>query len=118
MTSPLPTPSNDERRNHERRILRVQAELILTGRPPLAVRTMDISEGGLSVLCPINLPARTECTVKVSLPVPPTGRKPVELRAVVRYSILSSSGGGFQLGMSVPVTDPVTAAAIKACIKN
>ena len=34
------------------------------------------------------------------------------------YSILSSSGGGFQLGMSVPVTDPVTAAAIKAYIKN
>ena len=44
MTSALPIPSNDERRNHERRILRVQAELILTGRPPMAVRTMDISE--------------------------------------------------------------------------
>jgi hypothetical protein len=37
---------------------------------------------------------------------------------VVRYSILSSSGGGFQLGMSVPVTDQATSAAIKVYIKN
>ncbi len=118
MTNPLPIPSNDERRNHERRILRVQAELLITGRAPMAVRTMDISEGGISVLCPVNLPARTECTVRVSLPVPPTGRKPVELRAVVRYSILSSSGGGFQLGMSVPMTDESTRAAITLYIKN
>jgi len=118
MNSPIPLPSNDERRNHERRILKVQAELLITGRPPLAVRTMDISEGGISVLCPTNLPARTECTVRMSLPVPPTGRKLIELRAVVRYSILSSSGGGFQLGMSVPVTDQATSAAIKVYIKN
>ena len=56
--------------------------------------------------------------MRVSLPIPPTGRKPVELRAVVRYSILSSSGGGFQLGMSVPMTDESTRAAITLYIKN
>jgi hypothetical protein len=114
----LPIPSNDERRTQERRILRVQAELLIAGRPPMSVRTMDISEGGLSVLCAVNLPARTECTVRMSLPVPPTNRKAVELRAVVRYSVLSSSGGGFQLGMSVPVTDESTCAAIKLYIKK
>ena len=118
MNSPLSIPSHDERRSQERRILRVQAELIIAGRPSMSVRTMDISEGGISVLCAVNLPARTECTVRVSLPIPPTGRKPVELRAVVRYSILSSTGGGFQLGMSVPTTDEATKAAIKQYIKN
>ncbi len=118
MPAAFPLPLNDDRRHQERRILRVQAELHRPGHAPLAVRTIDISEGGISVLCPLNLPARTECTIRTSLPIPPTGRKPVELSAVVRYSILSSCGGGFQLGMIVPFADEATQAAIQLYMKN
>ncbi len=118
MNSPSPLPGKDERRTQERRILRVQAELLVPGRPAMQVRTVDISEGGVSVLCTVNLPARTDCTVRLPLPVPPTGRKQVELRAVVLYSILSSSGGGFQLGMSLASLDEATRAAIKQYVKN
>ncbi|MDH4416486.1 MAG: PilZ domain-containing protein [Acidovorax sp.] len=118
MNSPSPLPGKDERRTQERRILRVQAELLVPGRPAMPVRTVDISEGGVSVLCTVNLSTRTECTVRLPLPVPPTGRKQLELRAVVLYSILSSSGGGFQLGMNVLSMDEATRNAIKQFVKN
>ena len=118
MSTPPPKPSGAERRVQPRRVLRVQAELHIAGRPPMSVRTMDISEGGLSVLCLVSLPAHTECVVHLPLPVPPSGRKPLKLRAIVLYSILSSGGGGFQLGMSTPNLDDATRAAILLYIKN
>jgi hypothetical protein len=50
----------------------------------MAVRTMDVSEGGISVLCAVNVPVRTECTIHVQLPIPPNGRRLLQLRAVVQ----------------------------------
>lgn len=74
---------------------------------------MDVSEGGISVLCTVNLPVRTECTVHVPLPLPPNGRKLLQMRAVVQYGILSSSGGGFQLGMTTVQMEEAAREAIR-----
>jgi len=79
---------------------------------------MDVSEGGISVLCTVNLPVRTECTVHVPLPLPPNGRKLLQMRAVVQYGILSSSGGGFQLGMTTVQMEEAAREAIRLYIKN
>jgi len=118
MSPTPPTGAASERRNQSRRILRVQAQLHIAGHPPMAVRTMDVSEGGISVLCAVNLPVRTECTIHVQLPIPPNGRRLLQLRAVVQYGILSSSGGGFQLGMATIHTDAPARDAIRIYIKN
>ena len=118
MSPTPPTGAASERRNQSRRILRVQAELHIAGRPPMPVRTMDVSEDGISVLCVVNLPVRTECTVHVPLPVAPNGRKLLQVRAVVQYGILSSSGSGFQLGMATVQMDAAAREAIRLYIKN
>lgn len=96
--------------------MRVQAELHFPNRPALAVRTIDISAEGLSVQCPVNLPVHTTCSVRLHLPVAPTGRLPLVFNAVICYSILSSQG--FQLGMNTHGIDEPGRAAIARYLRT
>ncbi|HVL44487.1 MAG TPA: hypothetical protein VM407_06640, partial [Acidovorax sp.] len=60
---------------------------------------------------------QTRCTVHFFLPAPPNGRRPMTVQGTVRYSILSSNGGGFQLGMSTDGLGDDDRAAINLYIK-
>ncbi len=91
-----------EQRAHDRRPLRTQVELLLPGRPPLAMRTTDISLSGIGLLASANPPMGLRVGLRLRLPNPrsPSGPPTVfELQAVVRHSVFSNSEGAYRIGM-------------------
>jgi c-di-GMP-binding flagellar brake protein YcgR len=92
-----------EQRAHDRRPLRTQVELLLPGRPPLAMRTTDISISGIGLLASANPPLGLRVGLRLRLPnalsasAPPTE---FELQAVVRHSVFSSRDNAYRIGMA------------------
>lgn len=107
-----------DRRQGQRRALRQAAELVLAGNRILPVRIHDVSLGGMSVIAPVNLPAQTIVRVRTLLPLKPAGRLPAELPCTVQYSVLSSAGGGFQVGMHFGALPEAVRAAIAAHVNS
>lgn len=107
-----------DRRLGQRRPLRQAAELILPGNRLLPVRIHDVSLGGMSLIVPVNLPAQTGVRIRTSLPLKPAGRLPAELPATVQYSVLSSAGGGFQVGVNFGTLPEPVRAAIAAHVNG
>lgn len=91
-----------EQRAHDRRPWRTQVELLLPGRPPLAMRTTDISISGIGLLASANPPMGLRVGLRLALPnalsasAPPTV---FELQAVVRHSVFSSRDNAYRIGM-------------------
>ena len=50
----------NERRQHERRVLRGMSQLQFGKHPAMETRTMDVSISGLGIIAPVNPPARTQ----------------------------------------------------------
>ena len=91
-----------EQRAHDRRPLRTQVELLLPGRPPLAMRTTDISLSGIGLLASANPPMGLRVGLRLKLANPRSASAPptlFELQAVVRHSVFSSSEGAYRIGM-------------------
>lgn len=74
--------------------------VVLPGNQRFAVRTLDISPGGLAIVASANPRPGTTCAVALALPVKPRGAVPLELRAKVVHSVFASSEGGFKIGLS------------------
>lgn len=96
---PAPNPSNDRRQN-ERKPLRTTSYLRLPGARPVAVRSVDIGIGGISVIAAANPPAKTSCVIRVGLPAGALGIKLVEVQASVLHSVFSGREDGFKVGLN------------------
>jgi hypothetical protein len=90
---------NDNRREHQRKILRTHARLLLPSKEIVTVRTYDISAGGLGVAAGISLIANTQVGVQVQLPRGDGGREMLMAQAVVTHSVLSQAEQGFKIGL-------------------
>jgi c-di-GMP-binding flagellar brake protein YcgR len=101
-----------ERRQYERKHLRTSGQLFVAGRPPMEVRTIDLSLGGLALAAPMDVPAKTLCVVRVVLPLKPKGNVLLEARARVVHSVLSSAQAGFSIGLQFTDVSAATAAAL------
>lgn len=105
-------PAPKEKRQHERRILRTNATLLLPGHPGFEVRTADISIGGLGIVAAANPPPGLICRVVLTLPNSSGGARQVEVTGKVAHSVYSSRSGGFQIGMVLLNLDAAATSAI------
>ena len=97
-----------ERREHERKTLRVEAHLLPPNQPPFSIRLIDISEGGLRIACTVN-PALMSVSV-IRMPVPSadrTGATLIEARVQFMNSIYARSEDGFRVGLKFLDLSPV-----------
>lgn len=106
------TDSGSERRHHERKPLRVPAELLFPTHPPLPVRLLDVSAGGVGVLASANPPLRARLTVRFSVPGPAKAASVVEAQVQVAHSVLSGTHGGFVVGLQFTLLSPQSSMAI------
>lgn len=88
-----------EKRSHERRPMRTPVELLLPGRPALAMRSTDISVGGIGLMASASAPIGLELTLRIALPLGRAGTQAFEVRARVQHSVFSSRDDGFRIGM-------------------
>jgi PilZ domain len=93
------TPPIQNKRQHERRILRATALLLLSGQPALEVRTSDISLGGLGIVAGANPPPNLICRLSVPLPLTIGGARRIDVVGKVAHSVFSSRDGGFKIGL-------------------
>jgi hypothetical protein len=91
--------TGDNRREHNRKILRTHARLLLPSKEIVTVRTYDISAGGLGVAAGISLLADTQVGVQVQLPTGDGSREMLMAQAVVTHSVLSQAEQGFKIGL-------------------
>jgi c-di-GMP-binding flagellar brake protein YcgR len=110
-------PTGENRRLAERKLLRGRAQLQFTGRPPMEVRTLDISASGMAVASPSNLPAAAPCALQLVLPLK-TGRFPLQVNARVVHSVFSNAEGGFKVGMQFLGVSSAMSAAITQYIEG
>ena len=104
-----------ERREHDRKSLRIEAHLLPPGQPPFLIRLIDISEGGLRIACSVN-PALMSVTV-IRMPVPNatrTGATLIEARVQVINSIYARFENGFRAGLKFLDVAPATQDIISA----
>jgi c-di-GMP-binding flagellar brake protein YcgR len=106
-------PMSAERRHHERKALRVSGQVLIPAQPPMEVRIVDLSRGGMGLVAPINMPAKLVCMVRASLPLRPSGSVVLEVQAKVVHCVLSSAHSGFLAGLQFERLTPAAEAAIK-----
>jgi c-di-GMP-binding flagellar brake protein YcgR len=113
MTDPLA-----ERRQHDRKPLRVPAELIFPNHPPVPVRLLDVSAGGVGVLASSNPPLGARLAVRFSVPSMGKGASIVEAPVQVAHSVLSGTHGGFVVGLQFTSLSPQSSMAIIKFLKG
>jgi c-di-GMP-binding flagellar brake protein YcgR len=114
-----PRDGDESRRAHQRAILRAPAQLIVPRQPPIDVRTADVSAGGLAIITQFNPPKHATCSVIFTLPDrqhPGRGGLLVRAEAVVAHTTLSSSEGGFRVGLTFLSLTPEALAAIESFV--
>ena len=89
----------NERRQHERRVLRGLSQLQFGKNPAMETRTMDISISGLGIIAPVNPPARTQCTIRFVVPIDVDRNVTITAAAVVTHSVYSRADDGFKVGL-------------------
>jgi hypothetical protein len=91
-----------EQRAHDRRPLRIQVQLLLPGRPPLVMRTTDISVSGIGLLSNATPPEGLRVMLRIPMPnrraptAPPTV---FDVQAQVRHSVFSSREDAYRVGL-------------------
>jgi c-di-GMP-binding flagellar brake protein YcgR len=89
-----------ERREHERKPLRIPAHLLPPGQPPFEVRLIDISEGGLRMACSVNPPLMSVSVIRMVVPsADRMGNVLVEARVQIMNSIYVRAEDGFRVGL-------------------
>ena len=91
--------SEDERRQVERKPLRVRVRMTLAGKPDMEVRAVDVSTAGMSLVVDVNLPPATSCNLTFLLPLPDGGMHPVQVAAVIAHCTYSGQRMGFVIGL-------------------
>ena len=102
----------DNRRKSERRILRIQAIAECPGHQPLAIRTLDISAGGMVIVAPLNLKPGSTFQIRLNLPVLPVDVVPFAASVKVMYSVFSSAEGGFKISVAFTYLHPASSSAL------
>lgn len=103
----------DDRRDSSRKVLHVQARIIPDGDEPLAVQTIDLSLGGVSITSNRPLNVGQECAVELGVSIPGLATPP-SLRAGVRYCA-QLTPGQYRIGMKFVWTS-IEAAELLAAV--
>jgi c-di-GMP-binding flagellar brake protein YcgR len=101
-----------ERRQYDRRPLRVNAVARTALQPIFAARTIDISLGGMGIVAEVNPAAGAVFDIEFALPLRPRGHFPMRLGVRVVRAVFASSEGGFKIGLVFTEISPQTAQAI------
>ena len=103
-----------EQRAHDRRPLRIQVQLLLPGRPPLVMRTTDISVSGVGLLSATAPPDGLRVVLRIPMPnrrAPTTPPTVFDVQAQVRHSVFSSREDAYRVGMQfLQPSDPLLVA--------
>ncbi len=89
----------DERRSYQRKTLRCKVLLRVDERI-LSTHSIDISSGGMSVICDINLPPRKNGEVYFYMPITAFESEPFRAEVTLTNSAYSHSDGGFRIGLN------------------
>lgn len=110
MNSVLDNFNPKNNRSEPRRILRTPATLLFKDRPPVRVRTIDISTSGIAIMVPMNVAEGQSCGISVDTFV--NGRM-VQINAVAKviYSICVGTTG-FRVGMQFTNVEPAGQTAL------
>lgn len=108
----LPAPDWADRRQYERKLLRVPAQMIVPGVGQISVRTIDISLGGIGVISDAKLPMMAEGMIRLSIPTMQQTVVDVICRATIMHCIYNGDLDGFKVGlkfteMSMPTRDAI-----------
>lgn len=108
----------NERRRHERRVLRGPSQLQFGSQPAMNTRTMDVSVSGLGLVAPVNPPAHTTCTVKFVVPIETNRNVTITAAATVTHSIYSRAEDGFKVGLMFTGMSAETTAVLQRYVKR
>lgn len=111
-------PDGFEKRKHKRKVIRSTAQIRTPSGELHKVHTLDISEGGLSVVASVNPKPKATCFVLINIPVKPQGGSSIEVQAIVVDSIYSSSESGFRIGFQFSNLSHEASAAITQFINT
>ena len=109
-----PSSTTPDRRQHERRALRGAAQLALPGRAVMAVRMLHLSSGGMGIVGPSNLPARTTGLLRMSIPKKTLGSDTFDVDVMVTHSVYGGSEDGFKIGLEFVNMPAAMVAAVSA----
>ena len=107
-----------DRRQQQRKFLRANAEVLLPGNAPIAVRTLDISIGGLGVISPYNLPQGAACIIRIAPPAQPRGVPSINVDASIMHSIFTIRESGFMIGLRFGDLTPEAVHAVTHYLGN
>ena len=108
----------ENRRKSERRILRTQAHADFPGYQPVAIRTLDISEGGMAIVAPLNFKPGTAFQIRFNVPVLSKGVLAFTASVKVMHSVFSSAEDGFKIGLAFTNVPPASASALTQYFKS
>ena len=91
--------SGDERRQVERKPLRVRVRVALAGKPEMEVRSVDVSTGGMSLVVDVSLAPTTSCNLSFTLLLSDGSMHKVQIAAVVAHCTYSGQRSGFVIGL-------------------
>jgi c-di-GMP-binding flagellar brake protein YcgR len=97
---------------YDRRPLRTTANAMLPGNILVEVRTLDISAGGMAIVAPANPAIGTTFTIRVHVPLKPTGSATFDATVKVRNSVHGTAEGGFRIGLEFVHLDATARSAI------
>lgn len=105
-------------RRHDRSRFAATVRLQLASGRVIEGRTLDISEGGLLLLLPLNLPVDTACRLRLLVPASPSGAREVTAEARVASIVLSGRQGGFLAGLRFTRLLPASRAGLENYLKT
>lgn len=108
----------NERRQHERRVLRGVSQLQFGKNPAMETRTMDVSISGLGIIAPVNPPSRTQCTIRFVVPLEVDRHVTITAAAVVTHSVYTRADDGFKVGLMFANMPAETTAVLARFIKR
>ena len=108
----------NERRQHERRVLRGMSQLQFGKNSAMETRTMDVSISGLGLIAPVNPPARTQCTIRFVVPIDADRNVTITAPAVVTHCVYTHAEDGFKVGLMFVNMPAETTAVLQRFIKR
>jgi len=113
-----PTPLDGERRQVERKPLRVRVRMTLADQPETEVRAVDVSTGGISLVVDLNLAPGTPCKLAFTLQLPDNSLHKVQVGAVIVHSTYSGQRMGFVTGVQFKGASEDLKAALLRYVKG
>lgn len=108
----------EDQRNTARSLYRSFAKVIFEAVGQLSANTVDLSTEGMGLVCAYNAKSKTECWIKLKLPVNGT-YQPFEVKGRVNSSIFSGDFNGFRLGLEfINAPEPFKKAVQEALKKS